>query len=142
MTISSKEASKVWKTKDEEALRKAREILSAGKVMVTIFWDVHGILLIKFLPDSIDPVTGQKYTVSADQYFNALVKLHKAIWCKRSGLLTRCLILLHDIARHHSAHLTQTLLRNLKWETFPHPAYSPNLTPSEFHTFPGLKKEV
>ena len=141
-TPESKEASKVWKTQDEEAPRKAKEIPSAGKVMVTVFWDVHGILLIEFLPDSIDPVTGRKYTVNADRYFDTLVKLHEAIRRKRPGLLTRRPILLHDNARPHSAQLTQTLIRNLKWETFPHPAYSPNLTPSEFHTFPGLKKEV
>ena len=110
--------------------------------MVTVFWDVHGILLIEFLPDSIDPVTGRKYTVNADRYFDTLVKLHEAIRRKRPGLLTRRPILLHDNARPHSAQLTQTLIRNLKWETFPHPAYSPDLAPSDFHAFPGLKKEL
>ena len=47
-TPESKEASKVWKMQDEEAPRKAKEIPFVGKVMVTIFWDVHGILLIEF----------------------------------------------------------------------------------------------
>lgn len=31
-------------------------------------------------------------------------------------------------------------LRKLKWEVLPHPAYSPDLSPSDFHLFSPLKE--
>ncbi len=141
-TPETKEASKVWKRKDEEAPHKAKQIPSAGKVMATVFWDHKGALLIEFLPDATDPHTGRKYTVNKDRYFDTLMTLRNEIRKKRSGLLTRRPILLHDNARPHSAEQTRALIQNLRWETFPHPAYSPDLAPSDYHAFPGLKKEL
>jgi histone-lysine N-methyltransferase SETMAR len=34
----------------------------------------------------------------------------------------------------------QALLQEFGWEVFEHPAYSPDLTPSDFHLFPKLKE--
>jgi histone-lysine N-methyltransferase SETMAR len=49
-------------------------------------------------------------------------------------------MLLHDNARPHAAARTQAMLQNFGWEVFEHPAYSPDLTPSDFHLFPKLKE--
>jgi histone-lysine N-methyltransferase SETMAR len=35
---------------------------------------------------------------------------------------------------------TQAVLREFGWEVFEHPAYSPELAPSDFHLFPKLKE--
>ena len=40
------------------------------------------------------------------------------------------------------AHVTQDLLASFKWDLFPHPPYSPDLAPSDFHLFPALKKSL
>ena len=48
--------------------------------------------------------------------------------------------MLHDNARPHSAAQTQDLITSFKWEQKDHPAYSPDLTPSDFHLFLHLKK--
>jgi histone-lysine N-methyltransferase SETMAR len=35
---------------------------------------------------------------------------------------------------------TQAILQEFGWEVFEHPAYSPELAPSDFHLFPKLKE--
>jgi histone-lysine N-methyltransferase SETMAR len=49
-------------------------------------------------------------------------------------------MLLHDNARPLAAARTQATLQELGWEVFEHPAYSPDLAPSDFQLFPKLKK--
>ncbi|KAJ4429430.1 hypothetical protein ANN_21599 [Periplaneta americana] len=44
-------------------------------------------------------------------------------------------LLQHDSARPHSANMTKAAIQELGWEVIPHPAYSPNLAPSDFHLF-------
>ena len=45
----TKNQSKMWTGPDEYASKKAKTVPSAGKVMDTIFWDSHGIILIDYL---------------------------------------------------------------------------------------------
>ncbi|KAG5327510.1 MOS1T transposase, partial [Pseudoatta argentina] len=44
-------------------------------------------------------------------------------------------ILLHDNARPHVGKPVKTYLETLKWEVLPHPPYSPDIAPSDFHLF-------
>ncbi|KAG5314671.1 MOS1T transposase, partial [Pseudoatta argentina] len=49
-------------------------------------------------------------------------------------------ILLHDNARPHVAKPVKTYLETLKWEVLPHPPYSPDIAPSDFHLFPVCQR--
>jgi len=49
---------------------------------------------------------------------------------------------LHDSAHPHTAAHTLETLRQLKWEAMEHPAYSPNVAPSDFHLFGPLKEAL
>jgi len=51
-------------------------------------------------------------------------------------------LLLHDNARPHNACTTIDALETLKFEVLSHPRYSPDLTPSDFHFFPHLKRDL
>jgi len=44
-------------------------------------------------------------------------------------------ILQHGNARPHVAKVIKTYLETLKWEVLPHPPYSPNVAPSDYHLF-------
>ncbi|KAG5314900.1 MOS1T transposase, partial [Pseudoatta argentina] len=47
-------------------------------------------------------------------------------------------ILLHDNARPHVAKPVKTYLETLKWDVLPHPPYSPDIAPSDFHLFRSM----
>jgi len=48
---------------------------------------------------------------------------------------------LHDIVPAHWALATQKKLAYLGFQCLDHPPYSPDLAPSDYHLFPGLKKQ-
>ncbi|KZC06802.1 Histone-lysine N-methyltransferase SETMAR [Dufourea novaeangliae] len=48
-------------------------------------------------------------------------------------------ILLHDNARPHVSRITVQKLNELGYETLPHPSYSPDLSPTDYHLFKHLE---
>jgi histone-lysine N-methyltransferase SETMAR len=88
--------------------------------MLTVFWDSEGVILEHYLE------RGAK--VNSVRYSEMLsTKLKPAIRTKRRGLLSTCVLLLHDNVRPHTdIHTVQTLVK-LGFEVLDHPAYSPNL---------------
>jgi hypothetical protein len=106
-----------------------------GKVMLTIFWDVNGPILVYFQEK------GQ--TVTSARYIDMIVnELKPAIPSKRRGLLSKRVLLLHDNARLHTAAHTVDTLRALKYEVLKHPPYSLDLAPSDFHLFGPMKEHL
>ena len=102
--------------------------------MASVFWDHKGIILIEFLP--------QGETINASRYCETLKKLRRAIQNKRRGLLQKGVCLLHDNARPHTANATKQLLESFGWDVLNHPAYSPDLAPSDYHLFTSLKMHM
>ncbi len=81
-----------------------------------------------------------RQTVNSELYCKVLRdKLKPAIREKRRGLIRRGVILQHDNAPPHAAHLTRGTLKEFGWEVLIHPPYSPDLAPSDFHLFGPLK---
>jgi len=129
----SKRQSIEWKHTASPTRKKFRTQSSADKVMLTVFWDFQGPIYCDFLE-------GQR-TINSQYYSDILEnKIRPAIRTKRRGLLTEGVILLHDNARPHTAQLTKEKLQKLRWEILPHPPYSPDLAPSDFHLFGPLKE--
>jgi hypothetical protein len=73
---------------------------------------------------------------------NADLKNHllPAIKSKRSGLLSTDILLQHDNAQPHTAGSPVATIQNLACECLPHPLYSPDLAPRDFHIFGPLKE--
>ena len=120
-----------WHHLDSPSKKKAKTVQSVGKVMGSVFWDAQGCLLVEFL----EP--GQ--TINAARYIQTLVKLHRALRNKRPG---RKVILQHDNARPHTARATVEKIRTFGWEILPHPPYSPDLAPSDYHLFGSVKEQL
>jgi hypothetical protein len=83
-----------------------------GKVMVTVFWGVGGILLVDFTPPSS--------TINAAACQGTAKSLKEAIQKTRPGLLTAG-ILLHVNAQLYSAATAVNLFNCWDWEILPHP---------------------
>ena len=82
-------------------------------------------------------------TVTNVNYCNMLRnELRLTIHSKRRGRLTQGVLLLHDNARPCMAHLTINTIWQLNWEVLEHPAYSPDLAPSDFHLYGPLKNTL
>ncbi|KAG5316079.1 MOS1T transposase, partial [Pseudoatta argentina] len=76
-------------------------------------------------------------TITGDRYQLQSMRLSRALKEKRPLYAQRHdkVILLHDNARPHVAKPVKTYLETLKWEVLPHPLYSPDIAPSDFHLF-------
>jgi len=61
---------------------------------------------------------------------------------KRCGKFTKGFSYLHDNALAHRTFATQKKLSYLGFQCFDHPTYYPDLAPSDYHLFPGLKKKL
>jgi len=61
---------------------------------------------------------------------------------KRLGKITKVVLFLHDKTPAHRALATQKELAYLDFQCLDRPPYSPDLAPSDYHLFPGLKKQL
>jgi len=107
--------------------KKIKQILSARKIMCTVFWDRYGVLLLDYRPN------GQ--TVNAQVHCNTLQRLRRAIQNKRRGLLSSGVVLLHNNGRPRTAWQTTALLQQFRWDIMDHTPYSPDLAPRDYHLF-------
>jgi transposase len=55
--------------------------------------------------------------------------------------VTKRVLFLHDNAPAHRTLATQKKLAHMGFQCLDHPPYSPDLAPSDYHLFPGLKKD-
>ncbi|GFG41000.1 hypothetical protein Cfor_12596 [Coptotermes formosanus] len=86
----------------------------------------------------LDFLAGQK-TINVQQYSTLLnEKVKLAIRSKRRKRQDSACFL-QDDARPHTAALTMATLPKLKRDILPHPAYSPDLAPSDYHLFGPMK---
>ncbi|UYV63272.1 hypothetical protein LAZ67_2003605, partial [Cordylochernes scorpioides] len=108
---------------------------SAGKVLLTIFWDVDGPICLDFL--------SLRQRMNSDIYCDILVnKLKPGIRNKRRGKLSKGVLFFHDNARPHTSCKTVSTIIKLGFEVLEHPAYSPDLAPSDYFILGLLKKEL
>ena len=123
-----------WRHSDSPRPKKIRVQKSAGKFLASLFWDQDGILLIDYLPKG--------RTINAEYYLSLLVQLKHILKEKRLEKVTKGVLFLHDNAPAHRALATQKKLGYLGFQFLDHPPYSPDLAPSDYHLFPGLKKKT
>ena len=131
----TKEQSRQWCCRGERTPVKAKVMPSQKKVMMTVFWNCDGVILIDYLPKNVN--------INSVYYSNLLRNdLRAALKNKRRGKLTSIPLLQQDNATPHTAALTVNTVQQMGWTLLPHPPYSPDLAPSDFHLFSALKKPL
>ena len=59
-----------------------------------------------------------------------------------AGKELRPVKLLHDNARSRVAKSVKKTLLTLDWDVLPHPAYSPDIAPSDYHLFRSMQNAM
>jgi len=117
-----------WLNRDQRPKSFPKQSLHTKKVMVTVWWSTAGVIHYSFLSK------GQ--TITADTYCHIIEEMHRKFALKQPALVNRKgPILLHDNARPHIAKKTLQKLKELCYEALPHPPYSPDLSPTDYHLF-------
>jgi histone-lysine N-methyltransferase SETMAR len=104
---------------------------SAGKVMIAVFWDIDGVILVD--------VTAGGETINSDAYIKTLQKLKQRYRRVRPNRNPGDTLIQHDNARPHISLGAQEAIAKFGWNVLPHPPYSPDLAPSDFYLFGPLK---
>ena len=130
----NKAQSRQWLGPGSPRPKKFKTQPSAGKMMATVFWDAKGVIMLDFLP--------KRSTTTGVYYANLLDQLRTAICEKRQGKLSKGVFLQQDNTRVHTCIVAMDAVERNGYELIPHPAFSPDLTPSDFFLFPNLKKDI
>lgn len=127
---------KSWVNPGEPSKSIAKSNIHGQKLLLCIWWDFKGVIYYELLKPGA--------TITAERYKLQLMRLSDEIEIKRpfTGNGPRPVILLHDNERPHTAKATKETLDSLGWEVLPHPAYSPDLAPSDFHLFRSLQHHL
>ena len=84
----------------------------------------------------------KRSTITEVYYANFLDQLRTAIREKHQCKLSKGVLLRQDNARVHTCKVAMDAVERNRYELIPHPAYSPDLAPSDFFLFPNLKKDI
>ena len=120
-----------WRHPGSPTPKKPRGEKSSQKMLATVFWDIHGIICIEFLP--------RGSTIDSDRYIQTLKKLKARIYRTRPALVMQRVLFHHDNAPPHTSGKTRETIASMGWKTLPHPPYSPDLAPSDYHLFGPMK---
>ena len=101
------------------------------KVLLSVQWDVQEIIHWQVLL--------LKQIINAAFYCLQLDRLYSNLAAKHPGLSNRRDVIHHyDNARLYADVITRQKLLDFSWEVLPHPPYSPDLKPTDYHLFRAL----
>lgn len=122
----------IWLQSDEKVPERERPTIQSKKLMLTIVWNPNGFHLINVLS------SGCKF--NASHYVTNVLGPLTDWRAVQAGGSRRKLIIHADNARPHVATVTQQFLEHNAMKRAPHPAYSPDLAPSDFYLFGYVKQ--
>lgn len=122
-----------WVSPGQPSTSTAKPNRFGEKRMLCVWWDQKGIVYYELLKKG--------ETVDTVRYRQQIINLNHALiekrpeWARRHGKV----ILLHDNAPAHTSNETKATLKSLLWDVLPHPPYSPDLAPSDYHLFSSMQ---
>ena len=125
-----------WVSNTSPRPKKACQVRSHVKVMLTEFSDSEGVVHYEFL-------LPQGRTVNKEYYLEVMQCLREAVRKKRpDAWWENQWMLQHYNMPSHSLFLVRDFLAKHATTVLPQPLYSPNLTPADFFLFPKLKSTL
>jgi histone-lysine N-methyltransferase SETMAR len=121
-----------WLAPGQKAKPTPKAGLHPEKRMLCVWWSVTGVVHWELLPVNTT-VTAARYCAQIQRMAAELEKKHP----QRGQIYFQ-----HDNARPHVANLVKAKLERLGWELLPHPPYSPDLAPSDYHLFRSLSNDL
>ena len=108
------------------------KIGSASKVMLCVWWNFEGVIRWEFVPNG--------RSVDADLNYQQFERVREILRRRYPAIVNRNRVLLQqDNARSQTARTTKTKIQELGGiELLPHPAYSPDLAPSDYYLFRSM----
>ena len=100
--------------------------------MLCVWWSIAGVIYWELLP--------QNTTLTAAKYCIQITKVAAEV--EKKGLKGRKIYFQHDNAKPHTAGVVKKKLEQLGWKLLPHPPYSPDLAPSDYHLFLSLSNDL
>jgi histone-lysine N-methyltransferase SETMAR len=126
------ERKRQWLKPGQKPLPVPKPGLHPQKRMLSVWWDVQGVLYFEVLPE--------KHTITGRSYADQLQRLANQIEIKRPR--HGKIYFQHDNARPHTAKVVEKKLETLGWEKVTHPPYSTDLAPSDYHLFRSLQHDL
>ncbi|XP_006145801.1 histone-lysine N-methyltransferase SETMAR-like [Tupaia chinensis] len=124
-----------WSQRDDSPQTTSEVDIHKRKVMLSVWWDFKGVVFFELLP--------RNQTTNSTVYCRQLDSLNESIFQKRPELVNRKgVVFHHNNARPYTNLITCQKLLELGWDVLPHPPYSPDLAPSDFHLFRSLQNSL
>ena len=101
--------------------------------MLCIWWDQFGLVYYELLQPN-ETITAERYQQKLMQSNRALMKFKRPQNAKRHDKV----IFQHDNAPSHVAKVVKETLEALNWDVPPHPPYSRDIAPSDYHLFRSM----
>jgi hypothetical protein len=119
-----------WRHNDWPTEKKFKAQPYDGKTMCSVFWDKIGVILVDILE--------RGHTINSTRCMETLkIRIARGLPEKTGKFLLQ-----HDNARPHTRILARGTIAEFGCTVLPHPPYSPNLAPSDFHLFGPMKDGV
>ena len=121
-----------WLKKGQKGVPVVRQGRFEKKVMICVWWDVDGVVHWEFVSEG--------RAVNGELYAEQLERVHEALRRRRPNMIRQNQVLLQqDNAPAHTSWVAKRKIEELDGvEVLPHPPYSPDLAPSDYHLFRSM----
>lgn len=121
-----------WLSPGQSSTSTAKPNIHRKKVLLSVWWGIKGIIHFELLKPGV--------TINEDVYCDQLDRLKAKIEEKLPAIANRKGVMLHqDNARPHTSKKTLHKIKDFGWDLLPHPPYSPDIAPSDYHLFRSLQ---
>ena len=123
-----------WKHEGSPSPKRFKVLPSAGKVLLSVFWDAQDVIMVDYLQ--------REAKITGLYYADLIHKLRDAIKEKHHGKFRQKVLLHQDNTPSHKSLVAMSAISAAGFELLDHPPYSPDLAPSYYRLFPKLKERL